>query len=256
MLKTKKSMLLSIAAILAIGVTNINAMDFSLTGKIGYKSFDYNEYDTSGALLDSKKIELSDGSVINTGGLVFKVESKEALIGNSNFASFTFSKSIFDTQYTGSLRGGGGNGSVLSTTENTLDTYQLTYGEVFNLSKSLKNNLSFGLGYKLWDSKLSTIQDVKFSFTYVSLGYAYEYAFNNTMSIGIGFEAFKAISPKMKYQDPTNNITFDLGNIYGFNINVPLTYNITKNLSSFVEYEYGYLEITKNNINLGLTYKF
>lgn len=241
---------LSLAAILILPIA-AQAFDLTIGLKTGSTSFDYSEYGSDGSLLDTEFKKLTEGRILNSSGVDLTISANSGILLKKNFVNIGYDYSSFQTKYTGSLLfGGGGYGSVISSTANTVDNYFIKYGEGTNLTKNLSSDLTIGIGFKEWDRKLSTIQDEVYSFKYFTLGNNYSYKLTKNLSTGIGLEGFYAISPEMKAITAGTNITFDLGKTYGYSIKVPLEYKVDK-ITLFTEYEYGYQNINKSNVVSG-----
>ena len=215
---------------------------------IPFLKMDYTEYGNGGEYLDSQKsaivgvevlygIELGDGLDTYNGGDSSRVEfSGNYLKGKSDYDGFLFNAST---------------GVRVSTYKSTTDM-EIVEAKIRYIETKSTSNYDVGiftsLGYRYWKRDMSGdpygyLEEYKWAFGDIGLKVGI-YDGNWKMEfIGAYQRAFK---PTL-YAGTNGGMSFDLGTTDGYNIEIPLKYNIADGYDVEVAYEYDYWEIGKSN---------
>lgn len=198
-------------------------------------SFDYREFDSNGAIVDSEKSDFLPGI-----RLWYTLP-----LGNNDSIEADVSWFDGDTDYVGYYLGSGGSyGDLRTTTNNTIVEGSLSYsshvpmnwGDVF---------LSLGVGYRYWERALADGHTEEYMWPYgkASLGGTLNLTGDDTLSASASYRyAFNPIMESNVYG------TFDLGTTDGIEITVPWTHRINNRWSTEIRYTYSTWEIGRSDV--------
>lgn len=184
----------------------------------------------NGSTLDTEKSNLF-GKI---GG--FNIDGSAKIANNFLYADTTkiilnYEYVSGDSNYVGSLLGSNaGYGSYTSTTSNTIQRGQILLSQINNTSYG-NAMLNFGAGKRVWNRNLSSIQKEEYNWNYLIAGLGFDFNFGSNFTLGAAGYYQQAITPKMNYNSNSFNTNFNLGNTYGYRIEVPASYKITQYLS-------------------------
>lgn len=217
------------------------------TLELGLKTilFDYTE--TSGSeVLDTENSDFGKvaGGYARASAIILQEESYEDAV------EFYGMHTAGTTRYVGSLIGSDeGYGSFRSTTDNTYDEIQFNYARRYTTTTSFSQLVKLGLGYYEWERALSESQIEIYHWYFAQLTIGVDKRFQSGWSAGLEVTGRYAFDQKMDADLPGNtNATFDLGNVYTFKANLPLSFPINDSLSLVTGAEVEYTEIGKSNV--------
>lgn len=238
----------------------VYASSYSVSISADTTRFDYAETDDYGALLDTERADF---------GKVNGVTLSLTPLENGLYLGASYVRG--NTDYVGSLLySSDPYGSYRGTTMNEVGDYTFGYKSTVHLDKNgqWKMPIMFGVGYRRWVRQLG--YDEVYDWGYYDVGIGLHYALSSTMSIGLDGNYRKAFNAQM--HENLNGYTFDLKNVHGYKISVPLELALSDSLSTFISYNYEYWNIdasdsvggfyepdseTKNEtLSLGLKLKF
>lgn len=217
--------------------------NYALSMSTDTTRFDYAETDSNGDLLDTEKTGFG-----NINGFTLRLDPRY----NGFYLSASYAKG--ETDYVGSLNGSGlPYGSYRSTTTNEVGDYTFGYKTTARLGQngSWEMPVTLGLGYRRWLRQLHSSPGVSgydelYDWGYYDAGIGLHYAFSSKMSLGIDANYRKAFNPQM--HENFNGYTFDLNNVHGYKVTVPLEIKLDQKWSIFGSYNYEYWEIGVSNV--------
>lgn len=229
---------------LAIG-TSLYASSYSLSISADTTQFDYAETDYSGQLLDTEKNSFGD-----IAGFTLSIDPA--------FSGFylTASYSSGETDYIGGTDLNPTYGSHRTTTDNTVVDYSAGFKSIIPLGMRGEVEMPFkvGLGYREWSRDIRPTQSVLgyeeiYDWGYFDIGIGLHYPLSPDASLGIDASYRKAFNAQMR--ENLYGITFDLNNVYGYTIAVPLEVALNDSMNLFFQYRYEYWNIGASNIVWG-----
>lgn len=207
--------------------------------------FDYREYDMSGTILDSEKAKDLQGYKMRLKG---KYANGIFAKSTASYIELSYDHSAGETEYVGAYLSGGSYGSVVSTTNNTIDKYSFMLMEEYSNS-DYSLYVGVGAGHREWERELSRYQSETYKWFFMSAQIGTRVYLNKEFSFGLSVQYNKAINPKM---DATTTgypfMSFDLGGVKGYEIALPIAYRVNKNLELYSQYEREYFKIAYSNV--------
>jgi hypothetical protein len=219
--------------------------DFSLNAALVGYSMDYREYDDNSQILDSEKSDFTQMIGVDL-GMTYTLNA-----AINDYAQLDVSLLLLagETDYAGAyLESGGGYGSVVSRSNNTVMNFDADYLYGLALSKKLYLLGAAAFGYREWERTLSKDQVEVYSWFYVEPKLGLKYLFQKSSLSGIvGYKY--GIDPVMSatgFQDD-----FQLGGANTFNISLKYSYELDLRSELFFSYVYENQVIDKSNIVYG-----
>jgi len=218
------------------------ASSYDMQLSVDSTRFDYAET-ADGTLLDTEKSGFSD----IYGGTLVLMPKQSGWYGSASFARG-------DTEYVGSLSGTNDPyGSYRGTTSNKTEEYVLGYATRSKLDPEgiIEIPINVGVGYRRWLRQLHSAPGVAgfdelYTWGYFSAGIGMEYHLSSDMSIALLGDYRHAFNAQM-YEN-YHGYTFDLNNVHGYKISVPLEIAIDRQTSFFLQYSYDYWNIGASNV--------
>ncbi|MRJ06867.1 MAG: hypothetical protein C6I01_05045 [Epsilonproteobacteria bacterium] len=118
---------------------------------------------------------------------------------------------------------------------------------IFNIEGGVKlqNGILLGIGYRVWNRGKSNYigdYDEVYSWSYLQMGYKLNIPLGNKGEFDPEISYQYSLSSQMKaYMDTT--ITFDLGNVNGYRVELPFSFNLSQNLYLYLFYRYQYWDV-------------
>lgn len=232
--------LLSLPLSLAFGAS-VHASSYSLSLSADTTRFDYAETE-NGRLLDTETNDFGD----MTG---FTVSLEPAYQGFYLTASY----SRGDTDYIGGTNITPIYGSHVTTTDNTVIDYSAGFKSITPLDRLGEVEMPFkiGIGYREWQRDIrgtptvSGLEEI-YDWGYFDIGIGLHVAIAPNASLGIDTSYQKAFNAQMR--ENMFGYTFNLNNVYGYKIAVPLEIALDETLTFFFQYNYEYWNIDASNM--------
>ncbi|HEX5623381.1 MAG TPA: hypothetical protein VFX57_02955 [Sulfuricurvum sp.] len=225
---------------LAIGASvYASSYTFSMSGDT--TRFDYAETE-GGQLLDT---ETNNFGAIN--GFTLSLEP--------SYQGFyiTTSYSSGDTDYIGGTTIDPTYGSFRTTTHNEIVDYSAGFKTTTLLDRYGEVEMPFkiGLGYREWERDIQgtdTVLGVKeiYDWGYLDIGIGLHFALSPDSTLGIDASYREAFNAQMRENIYGN--TFDLNDVHGYKITVPLEIVLNRSMSAFFQYNYEYWNISESNV--------
>ncbi len=253
----------AIPLVLVLG-TSLYASSYKLSLSVDTTQFDYAETSTSGNLLDTETNSFGD-----IAGFSLLLEPKKS--GFYLGGSYSQGK----TDYIGGTNVNPTYGSHLTTTNNTLVEYTGGYKTSLDLDNNFEMPFKLGLGYRGWLRDIKSTPTVSgyeelYDWGYYDVGVGLHFHDASSVSFGIDASYRKAFHAQM-YEN-LHGYTFDLTNVNGYKISLPIDLKINSQWNAFFMYSYDYWNIGASNVigryyepdsetknqtlSVGLTYKF
>lgn len=204
----------------------------------------FNYAETSGTtLLDTEKADFG-----NVNGFTLTLKPRY----NGLYFSAAYAKG--DTDYTGSILGSGlpyGSYRTITTNETADYTFGYKATAVLDPRGEWEMPVTVGVGYRRWLRQLHGTPGVSgydelYDWGYFDAGIGLHYNFSPKMSLGVDAAYRQAFNAQM-YEN-FHGYTFDLKNVHGYKITVPLEIAINPALSTFIAYNYEYWNIGASNV--------
>jgi opacity protein-like surface antigen len=230
---------------LLLGIaTSMYASPYSLSLSADTTRFDYAET-AEGRLLDTETNDFGDIS-----GFTLSLEpSHQGLYITTSYSSG-------NTDYIGGTNLSPDYGSHRTTTDNTVLDYSAGYKIITVLDQYGEVEMPFKieLGYREWQRNIqatSTVSglDETYDWGYFDIGIGLHFALSPVTSLGIDASYRNAFSARM--YDMYGN-TFNLNNVYGYKVTVPLEVALSDSLNLFFQYNYEYWNIGSSDTVGGL----
>lgn len=222
-----------------LGASSLFASNYAILLTADTTKFDYAETDSNG-LLDTERANYGK---IN--GVTLSVEPRYQGL------YFSVSSSKGDTDYIGGTNINPTYGSHRTTTTNEITNYTFGYKAVARDPRaSWEIPVTVGVGYRRWLRQIHSTPTVSgydelYDWGYYDAGLGLHYAFSSKLSVGVDGNYRKAFNSQMS--ENWNGYTFDLQNVYGYKITVPLEVKLDQKLSFFGSYNYEYWNIGASN---------
>lgn len=218
------------------GALSLSASEYSLSMSIDTTRFDYAETSRSGNLLDTETNDFGD---IAGFGIRLEPRMNGFYIG-ANYAEG-------ETNYIGGTNADPTYGSHRTTTQNTVVDYTLGYQVTSILDQYTKMPFRAGVGYRGWLREISGVSGYEelYEWGYMSVGLGLHTQFSPDVFIGIDADYRKAFNAQM-YEN-AQGYTFDLKNVYGYTVSVPIEIKLDREWSAFGRYSYEYWNIGASN---------
>ena len=243
----KKTLLLLVAPWLIVAETN----NIEVALKALSMKMDYEEYDTSGAILDSERSSYF-GNIDGLGVDVAYRYANGLLGGDTSKVFVRFERHKGKSDYTGALLGSGlPYGSHQSQSENIINETEMGISESRSFGAWSITSKVFG-GYRNWERLLTASQLETYSWWFWGAGIGGAYDFGN---LRIGAETYfkRARKPEMAIDMPGRIVdTFLLGKTASYGLSLPITYRLGNQLSILGGVEYEYLKIADSNSKTGI----
>lgn len=203
--------------------------------------FDYAETDASG-LIDTETNDFGDIS-----GFTLAIEPTNiGLYLQTSYAKGT-------TDYIGGTNLSPTYGSHRTTTDNRIVDMSAGYKTTAFLDRtgSVKMPIKIGLGYREWVRDIRSTPGVSgygevYDWGYYDIGIGLHFALSPAVTLGADANYRKAFNAKM-YEN-WHGYTFDLKDVHGYKITVPLEFALDRSLSTFMTYNYEYWNIGASNV--------
>ena len=219
--------------------------EFSLnTALVGY-SMDYREYDDNSQILDSEKSDFTQMIGVDLG------MSYILYAADGDYSQMDVSLLLLagETDYSGAyLESGGGYGSVISSSDNTVVNLDADYLYGLALSEKLYLLGGAALGYREWERSLSKSQVEVYSWFYVEPKLGLKYLFQNSSLSGIAGYKY-GIDPVMSATGFKDD--FQLGAANTLDLTLKFSYRLSLRSELFCTYVYENQVIDKSNIVYG-----
>lgn len=214
--------------------------EYSFSISIDTTRFDYAETGNSGNLLDTETNDFGD---IAGFGMRLEPRMSGFYIG-MNYANG-------DTDYIGGTTLNPTYGSHRTTTQNTVVDYTLGYQASSILDQYTKIPFRLGVGYRGWLREIRSTPSVSgydelYEWGYMSVGLGLHTQFSPNVLIGVDGDYRKAFNAQM-YEN-WHGYTFDLKNVYGYTVSVPIEIKLDHVWSAFGRYSYEYWNIGASNV--------
>lgn len=218
------------------GALSLSASEYSLSISVDTTRFDYAETSRSGNLLDTETNDFGD---IAGFGIRLEPRMNGFYIG-ANYAEG-------ETNYIGGTNADPTYGSHRTTTQNTVVDYTLGYQVTSILDQYTKMPFRAGVGYRGWLREISGVSGYEelYEWGYMSVGLGLHTQFSPDVFIGIDADYRKAFNAQM-YEN-AQGYTFDLKNVYGYTVSVPIEIKLDHEWSAFGRYSYEYWNIGASN---------
>ncbi len=205
------------------------------------------ESDDNGDFLDSQTSDYQD--IIGAEMVYEKVFAKGYGGGDESALVLSLAYSEGKSAYDGHLQSGGVIISPYSTTTDMkIFTPKLRWMET-KKTKNYDVGVFVSLGYRYWERDNSNdqygyLEEYKWAYADIGLKALFH---DENWHIGLELAYQKAIAPTL-YAGVDGGVDFDLGDTSGYNVVVPLQYDINKNLAFEMAYEYDMWKIEKSNV--------
>lgn len=227
--------LLSLPFSLALG-TSVYASSYSLSISADTTKFDYAETEY-GQLLDTETNQFGDVT-----GFTLSLEPQ--YYGLYITSAYSSGK----TDYIGGTESEPIYGSFRTTTHNSITDISAGFKSTLMLDPrgGVEMPLKIGYGYRKWKRALQSTPDVWgvdeiYDWQYFDIGVGLHFALSPTATLGIDANYRNAFDAKMS--ENMNGYTFELNNVRGYKIAVPLEVALNSSLSAFIVYNYEYWNI-------------
>ena len=222
------------------GALSLSASEYSLSMSVDTTRFDYAETSRSGNLLDTETNDFGD-----IAGFGIRLEPRM----NGFYIGANYSEG--DTDYIGGTNIDPTYGSHRTTTQNTVVDYTLGYQVTSIIDQYTKMPFRMGVGYRGWLRDIASTQSVLgyeelYEWGYMSVGLGLHTQFSPDIFIGIDADYRKAFNAQM-YEN-LHGYTFDLKNVYGYTVSVPIEIKLDQKWSAFGRYSYEYWNIGASNV--------
>ena len=210
-------------------------------------SMDYTERDSNGNFLDSEKSDYGD---IDGLELAYSMDFASGHGGaDSSSLEFDFAYSRTKSNYDGFLQAGGVIvAPFTTTTDMTIYEPRIRWRET-KKTDAYDVSVFTSLGYRYWVRDINSAAygyKEEYSWAYGDVGMRVMFH-DNSWHIGLEGAYQKAYAPKL-HADLAGGLDFDLGDTSGYNLSVPLVYDVNKNTSIELSYEYDYWDISASNV--------
>lgn len=226
---------LSIPFSLALS-TSLYASSYSLSISADTTRFDYAETE-GGHLLDTETNDFGDIS-----GFTLSLEPQYRGV------YITSSYSSGDTDYVGGTDVDPTYGSYTTTTRNSIIDYSVGYKTTIPLDPRAGVEMPFniGLGYRRWLREVQSTADAwgydeEYDWGYLDIGTGMHFALSRNAMLG--FDAHYRNGFGARMYENSNGYTYNLKNVYGYKIAVPLEIALDRSLRLFFLYSYEYWNI-------------
>lgn len=225
--------------------TSVYASSYGLSISADTTQFDYSET-AQGQLLDTETNNFGDIT-----GFTLSLEP--------DYQGFylTTSYSNGNTDYIGATNIDPTYGSFRTTTENTLLNYSAGFKTTTLLDRygEIKMPFKIGLGYREWERDIqgkyddalgayvSGVNEI-YDWGYLDIGIGLHFALSPDATLGIDASYQTAFNAQMRVYGNT----FDLNNVHGYKITVPLEIVLNQSMSAFFQYNYEYWNISESNV--------
>lgn len=219
---------------------SLSASDYAFSMSVDTTRFDYAETSISGNLLDTETNDFGDIS-----GFGIRLEPRM----NGFYIGVNYSEG--DTDYIGGTNIDPTYGSHRTTTQNTVVDYTLGYQVTSILDQYTKIPFRAGVGYRGWLRDIRSTPSVSgyeelYEWGYMSVGLGLHTQFSPNVFIGVDADYRKAFNAQM-YEN-WHGYTFDLKNVYGYTVSVPIEIKLDHTWSAFGRYSYEYWNIGASNV--------
>lgn len=214
--------------------SSLFASNYAISVSADTTKFDYAETDSSG-LLDTERADYG-----KVRGFSVALTPRH----NGFYLSASYAKG--NTDYVGSILGSGNPyGSAVGITRNEISDYTFGYKATAKLDPrgGWEMPVTVGIGYRRWLRQLG--YDELYDWGYYDAGVGLHYAFSSKLSLGVDGNYRKAFNSQM-YEN-LHGYTFNLQNVHGYKITVPLEVKLDQKLSIFGSYNYEYWNIGASN---------
>lgn len=228
-----------IATLTFLSISSLFAAHYSMTLRGDTTKFDYAEKDSNG-LLDTEKTNYG-----NINGLTLSIDPQY----HGFYSRVSTSKG--DTDYVGGTNLNPTYGSYRTTTTNTLTNYEFGYKVTIGESRSRwEVPVMVGIGYRRWLRQLHGTAGVSgydelYDWGYYNFGIGFHYDFSSNINLGVDASYRKAFNSQM--HENFYGYTFDLKNVHGYTISVPLELKLDQRWSILGIYNYEYWNINESN---------
>ncbi|WP_297442972.1 hypothetical protein [Sulfurimonas sp.] len=238
-------MQLKIFIILVLLVIHLSAKEEGSRYSVGLvgMSMDYREYDDNNQILDSEKSDLSG---------IIGVELGMDYIVNTSAQDYSqvglhLTTLWGTTEYVGALlNNGGGYGSVVSSSVNTILDVEGEYLYGVRIANNFDAIAGGSVGYRSWRRELSSYQVEVYSWAYLNPEIGLDFTATRDISLRLLLGYKYGLSPIMTATGIKDN--FELGSADTFHLSLNSQFNIDETTSLFIEYLYENQVITKSNI--------
>ena len=229
---------LRISLALVLYGTSLMGDEFEVTAD--FLQMDYMERDTLGYKLDGEKTRgIAGFSIVSTW------DTGHGWLAPQSALRLEYQRFNGTTDYTGSTLGGtGGYGSLKSKTSNTISDLGFVYQEGHDYG-NISLFILAGAGYRLWERQLSTIQKEDYSFGYLQTGLGGWLKLAPELAVGFEGRYKAALSPQMR--DSYTGYTYDLGNVNGLSLSLPIVYRLSDQWDMVTKYTYQRWDFEKSN---------
>ncbi len=231
--------LLALPISLALSAS-VYASSYSLSISADTTRFDYAETE-GGQLLDTEQNSFGD-----IAGFTLSLDP-----AYSGFY-LTTSYSSGETDYVGGTDVNPTYGSHRTTTDNTVVDYSAGFKSIIPLDRNAEVEMPFkiGLGYREWTRDIRGTIDVMgleeiYDWGYFDIGIGLHFPLSPVASLGVDASYRKAFNAQMR--ENYYGSTFDLNNVYGYKITVPLEVALSESVNLFFHYHYEYWNIGASN---------
>jgi hypothetical protein len=209
-------------------------------------SMDYREYDDNGDILDSEKSDFTD---------IFGGELGLDYVFNATAQDYSqvglyLTTVSGNTQYVGALlTNGGGYGSVVSSTKNTL--FELEGEYIYGVSIDSGFDVLGGgsIGFKSWERELSAAQVEVYSWAYLNPQVGMNFTASQELELRLMLGYKYGLNPIMTATGIDDN--FELGSANTFHLALSSQFKVDEKVNLFIEYLYENQVITKSNVVYG-----
>jgi opacity protein-like surface antigen len=239
MIKIAKGITISPRYLLIIPLLSASCLfgsEYSLSMSVDTTRFDYAETSRSGNLLDTETNDFGD-----IAGFGIRLEPRM----NGFYIGANYSEG--ETDYIGGTTISPTYGSHRTTTQNSIVDYTLGYQVTSILDPYTKMPFRAGVGYRGWLREISGVSGYEelYEWGYMSVGLGLHTQFSPDVFIGIDADYRKAFNAQM-YEN-AQGYTFDLKNVYGYTVSVPIEIKLDHKWSAFGRYSYEYWNIGASN---------
>jgi hypothetical protein len=217
-----------------LSVSSLYGSNYSLSVSADTTRFDYSETSIGGVLLDTEKADFN-----KVDGFSARFESDYRGL----YAGVSYAKG--NTDYVGSiLHSGNPYGSYLSSSSNTTADYSIGYKATAAINQDVSIPLYIGLGYRQWLRQGGYDETYEWGYSEAGIGLHWR----PSPQLSLGADAFYRQAFNAQMHETLNGYTFNLNNVYGYKITVPIEYKLSQNMSTYIAYSYDYWNIGASNV--------
>ncbi|BDY13461.1 autotransporter outer membrane beta-barrel domain-containing protein [Hydrogenimonas cancrithermarum] len=240
---------MKIMALIALLHTSLFAHDIYIGGQM--VNFDYEERDANGDYLDGETSGFSDITGFETAlRLDFEPIRHETA---RPYLKLLFSYARGSSDYDGFVSDGSGATPYRGTTDVEIYT-----GEIRLAAEEARSDYAMrafmGAGYRHWQRNLDNHDgygyDEAYKWPYLLIGLGTRWSPVPAWSIGASVHYQHAIAPKLD-ASLDGGVTLDLGTTNGFHLDIPLTWNVTRQFYLQGNYAYDYWDIDESEAAYG-----